>query len=230
MIMERFAKIKAGKRRGFSLIAVLIIAVAGMALVGGILYTFQAFSGSARQVISSSWVYNDLQEGVEQGKAFLREKILALDPGTDKVLTWKPDSGTHIDELEDLLICDTSGTPIGHIVHKNINEKGVNGTMDVYIYAMGYTSSDIAPGIDAAERAKLPPIIEVNSVPTGDCDCGGNGDGMCPCYESCSCSSSPTGGPSAEAGAYLIRAVFKDDDTGVEKSIETALVQSMKEK
>ncbi|MDR0649395.1 MAG: hypothetical protein LBF92_08695, partial [Synergistaceae bacterium] len=29
------------------------------------------------------------------------------------------------------------------------------------------------------------------------------------------------------AGTYLIRAVFVDSDTGVEKSIETAIVQSM---
>jgi uncharacterized membrane protein YgcG len=244
--MKRFEKIKAGKRRGFSLVAVVIIAIAGMALVGGILYTFQAFSGSARQVISSSWVYNDLQEGVEYGKAFLRERM--LDPTLDEKLSWKQGvtDTTQIATVDDLLIRDVSApyAQIGHIVRdKDINEKGVKGKLNVYIYAMGYKSGDVSSSISADQRAKLPPTIVLK--PT-DGDGGINDDKSKPADLDAGSGGSVAGGGGGggsggggtdvrdggakDVGAYLIKAVFKDDDTGVEKSIETALVQSMAEK
>ncbi|MDR1516192.1 MAG: hypothetical protein LBS45_10910 [Synergistaceae bacterium] len=170
--MKIFRSVKARKRRAFSLIAVLIIALAGMALVGGILYTFEAFSGASRQTTSSSWEYNILQEAVEHGKAFVREQTLALIPDDDLPLTWKESDTDKISSLSSLLIRGKDGTQIGHLI-KNypINEKGLNGTLNLYIYSMGYTSDDIDDSaLSASDRALLPPSI---IMPEGG---GGDGD------------------------------------------------------
>jgi hypothetical protein len=224
--MKRFCAIKAGKRRAFSLIAVLVIALAGMALVGGILYTFNSFAGASRQVTSDSWEYNILQEAVEQGKTYVREEMLKLDiTKNDKPLTWKENDSDKVYAIDNLLIRASTGThpQTGHYIHRTVNERGLNGTLDLYIYAMDYTSSDVAIS-SAAERASLPPML-VLSPNTGR---GGSG-------------AVETGTPSdtddeenkeleqPDAAAYLIRAVFVDGNTGVEKSIETAVIQSMRE-
>jgi hypothetical protein len=163
--MKVFRKVKARKKRAFSLIAVLIIALAGMALVGGILYTFEAFSGASRQVTSSSWEYNILQDAVEQGKAFVREQMLSLGPD-DKPLSGKTGK---IEGLEDLLIRDDDGTTIiGHLIKdKPINERGLHGKLNLYIYSMNYKSEDIDSSISPTDKALLPPSIILPEVGDG---------------------------------------------------------------
>jgi hypothetical protein len=226
--MERIDLIKIitrRRRRAFSLIAVLVIAIAGLALVGGILHTFQAFSGASMQVMSSSWEYNYLQEAVEQGKAFLRDQILALDPSTSEPLKWKQSETDKISNLRDLLIRDRSGNPIGHRINdRPISEKGLDGTLNLYIYSMAYVSDDFHSSLTDAQKAQLPPSLIVNSGP-------GGGEMMESTPEDPGeevSGPAPTG-PSTAAAAYLIRATFTDKATGNEKSIETAIVQSMRE-
>ncbi|MDR0615270.1 MAG: hypothetical protein LBG29_00525 [Synergistaceae bacterium] len=213
--------IKARKRRAFSLIAVIAIAIAGLALVGGILYTFQAFSGASMQVTSSSWEYNFLQEAVEQGKAFLRNQTLSLEPGTDEPLTWKESDSDKIENLTDLLIRDKDGKQIGHLTSRNINERGLNGTLNLYIYSMAYTSDDISVSIPAEDRAQLPPSFPIYSS-------GAESEWEEGPLEPGAIITSDDIGTSGGEAAYLIRATFTDNVTHSEKSIETAIVQSMK--
>jgi hypothetical protein len=190
--------IKARRRRAFSLIAVLVIALAGMALVGGILYAFNSFSGASRLVVSDSWEYNLLQEAAERGKAYVREKILAIDPDQTGInghdMTWEEKVGgaTKISKHSDLLIHEEAlPTPAG--------ARGVRGAMRLYIFDVDYDAEeDLAALFPEDEKALLPPAL-----PSG------------------------IGIKDRGFGTYLIRAVFVDD-TGVEKSIETAIVQSKK--
>ncbi|MDR1019238.1 MAG: hypothetical protein LBL73_00640 [Synergistaceae bacterium] len=228
--MKRFCAIKSGKRRAFSLIAVLVIALAGMALVGGILYTFNSFAGASRQVTSDSWEYNILQEAVEQGKTYVREEMIKHgNNGGDEPLTWKENDSAKVGAIDDLLIRSPAGghSQTGHYIHRTVNERGLNGTLDLYIYAMGYTSSDVAPTLSPAERALLPPMMSP-LPPNG----GGGGSGGVLTATPLGTNSDEDEEPDEyklDIAAYLIRAVFVDADTGAEKSIETAVIQSMRE-
>jgi hypothetical protein len=146
--MKRSKNLKGRRRQAFSLIAVLIIAIAGLALVGGILYTFQAFSGASRQAMSASREYNLLQEAVEQGKALVRERMLARNPDEGPLM--RKSHPAPITTLEDLLIQEPQEFPI--------DKNGLKGTLKLYIYAMDYTSDDVA-GLSDSEKALLPPSL-----------------------------------------------------------------------
>ncbi|MDR0649440.1 MAG: hypothetical protein LBF92_08920, partial [Synergistaceae bacterium] len=192
--MKHLCVIKPRGRRAFSLIAVLVIALAGMALVGGILYTFNSFSGASRQVTSDSFEYNLLQEATERGKAYVRDKILAIDPtafeasNPDKrPMKWKDGKaeGSKIGSPNDLLI-NLKEIDNPQVTHITAGAGGARGDLTLYIFDMEYASTDLAPGLTPDERAQLPPAIQSGAD---------------------------------TAGTYLIRAVFVDSDTGVEKSI-----------
>jgi hypothetical protein len=173
--VKRSKNLKTLRRRAFSLIAVLIIAIAGLALVGGILYTFQAFSGASRQATLSSREYNLLQDAVEQGKAFVREQTLAL-VSSDKPLTWKREGfDNKVYSVGSLLLRDKSGNNvIGHLIKdKQVKENGLDGTLNLYIYVMGYTSDDlVSPDIPL-----LPPALILGSGSGDDDDDMENGAG-----------------------------------------------------
>ena len=206
--MKHLCVIKPRGRRAFSLIAVLVIALAGMALVGGILYTFNSFSGASRQVTSDSFEYNLLQEATERGKADVRDKILAIEPPANptefeannpdkRPMKWKDGKaeGSKIGSPNDLLI-NLKEIANPQVTHITTGAGGARGVLTLYIFDMEYsTSNDLAPSLSDNDRAQLPPAIQSEAD---------------------------------TAGTYLIRAVFVDDDTGVEKSIETAIVQSMR--
>jgi hypothetical protein len=210
------------RRRGFSLIAVLVISLAGMALLGGLFYTFQSMSGRTQDVMSQSTTYNTLQDGVEQGKAFLKDEMMK---GTEAL--WWSKSGEKsksIKNVSDLLICSVSSTgaktPIGHVVKSADVKVGADkGVLNVYIYDMQYEPDDIDPDIAPAARAELPPMMSVNSG-------GGGGSDM----EGAEASDTDAGGdegggPSINAGAYVIRATLTRAN-GEAKTIETAVVQA----
>jgi hypothetical protein len=208
------------RRPAFSLVAVLILAIAGMAVIGGVMYTFDAFSGSARMTVSGTTEYNVLQDAVERGKSFLREEMTKT--GVTVALRAAPPS--QITSHRDLLIQD-SGTVIGHFVVSE-DMKGLGGhqsigVLNVYIYDMQYDPATVNPGMTDAERAALPPSLNLTATGSSggveDGTPGGLGGG-----------GGGSGGPTTSAGAYLIRATLVRED-GRQKSIETALVQAVGE-
>ena len=67
-----------GARRGFSLIVVLLVLLAGLSLLGGIVYMIDTSSGSSRFSVSQDMEYNVMQRGVEEGKAELRRRVAAV--------------------------------------------------------------------------------------------------------------------------------------------------------
>ena len=67
-----------GARRGFSLIVVLLVSLAGLSLLGGIVYMIDTSSGSSRFSVSQDMEYNVMQQGVEEGKAELRRRVAAV--------------------------------------------------------------------------------------------------------------------------------------------------------
>jgi hypothetical protein len=221
--MRIFQGVMARKRRAFSMIAVVIIAVSGMALVGGILYTFNSFAGASRQSTSESWEYNVLQEAVEQGKAIVRERM--LDENATEPLTWlKPSNG--INDFRDLRVISPDGTLIPTPMNvTKISGRDLGGTLSMYILAMDYDpkynpNGDLDPGIAPAAKALLPPSLKITG--TGNSIVDGEALGE----DDPNDTDDP--GKSGRSAAYLIRAVFVDDN-GAEKSIETAIVQSMSE-
>jgi hypothetical protein len=195
------------RRRGFSLIAVIVISLAGMALLGGLFYTFQSMSGRTQNVTSRSTTYNMLQDGVEQGKAFLKDVMM------DETEALRRKAGTIL-SVSDLLICPkgSTTTPIGHIVKSaDVHIGADKGVLNVYIYDMQYKKEDIGTGITPAARAELPPMMLVGGKNWEEIEYEGDDDDSA---------------ASINIGAYTIRATFTSGN-GEVKTIETAVVQAV---
>ena len=63
------------RRKGSSLIVVLLVSLCGMFITGGVLSMFGIFSGAARRSVSSDMVYNFLEEEVEKAKGALKMEM-----------------------------------------------------------------------------------------------------------------------------------------------------------
>ncbi|MDR1650861.1 MAG: hypothetical protein LBR87_03660, partial [Synergistaceae bacterium] len=61
------------RRRGFSLIVVLIVSLLGLAIVGATVQMTFLSSGAGRFAASGVDKYNFLQDAVEEGKAHLKK-------------------------------------------------------------------------------------------------------------------------------------------------------------
>ena len=94
---------KIAKRRGFSLIVVLIISLVALAVISGI-FQYSAGVGSAGRVSSSSSEkYNFLQDSVETGRTALKRMMDGIDP-PPRFDGHDPKDLLLISETDDLLI------------------------------------------------------------------------------------------------------------------------------
>ncbi|MDR3322255.1 MAG: hypothetical protein LBS93_07375 [Synergistaceae bacterium] len=205
-------KIGGRRRPAFSLLAVLVLAVIGMAFVSGVMYTFNTFSSASRAAVSRKMEYNVLQEGVERGKAFLRSEMVAR----DDAFRYK---GGKVESLDDLLIRDESNNVMNVPLPNGgqISENGVKGNLSVLIYDMQYEPSDVKGTIEG-----IPPSTRLRTSPGVASGTPGEPD------EAVGSSAATTGSASKTAGVYLVRAIFERDDGGGQKSqktIETAVLQ-----
>jgi hypothetical protein len=199
------------KRRAFSLVAVLFISIVGMAFVGAIMYNFQSSSGSSRVSGGSKLEYNLLQDGVEKGKAILKDFMANEDPPPEGI------NVGDVDELADLLL-DGIGDH-GVVYSRDLTGgdlAGRKGNIRVEIFDMDYNPV-LNSAITPAEIAKLPPSLTIGS---------GGGTG----YRSWGVGASSAGTSSPNSHAYLIRATLEVNDVrGVGKKIkvlDTSIVQS----
>jgi hypothetical protein len=219
---------KIGKKRGFSLIFVLILSVVAFSIVGGI-FQFVVNSGGAGRIASSSdGRYNLLQDSAELGKAALKKMMDNTDPPPrfsdyDKYEGATPPSGiTSADQL--LINVDLYGHGKGVIARRNLSSfelgrrgiVGPGGVLEVKIYDMQYKDKYISATISDAERIKLPPAIVLKGVDPwkliGDIKNVEEYD------------NSASGEGSTNTGAYLVRSVLTVG--GRESILDTAVFQS----
>jgi hypothetical protein len=215
---ENFNKI--GKRRGFSLIVVLILSLISLAMLSGVFQYAAGSAGAGRRASSTAGKYNLLQDAAETGKAKLKEMMNNTNP-PPRHSGFNLDSHT-ISEADDLLI-DADPNHLGKGVISRENTSG--GVLEVKIYDMQYDAGSVDPSITNTERIKLPPAIVLKgSDPwrqVGDIkdvvqeDIVSTGDG------------------STNTGAYLVRAVLKINlkdkdgkDYYKESILDTAIFQS----
>ncbi|MDR3332244.1 MAG: hypothetical protein LBT08_06410 [Synergistaceae bacterium] len=223
--MISMGKYLRGRRPAFSLIAVLVLAMIGLALVGGVMYSFGSFSASSRSASSRTMEYNLVQEGVERGKATLKE-IMTKTGRTQAVHYNK--GITTINDCMNLLIYDeTASATMGHVVvDQSVKANGLNGVLNVYIFDMEYNPAAVDGSLSDAQKAalNLPPASSIN---------GGSSLGLSDhtTLDPDDPATATTVVSSTNAGVYLVRAVFekmddRGDRTGERRTIETAVLQA----
>jgi hypothetical protein len=219
--LPRYRK-KRKKWTAFSLIAVLIISLIGLAVIGALLQITVISGGAGRTASVNAVKYNRLQEAVEEGKAKLKEKMMAL--GADPAPRYN--AVGPIDDLDDLLISfDLDGPDPGIVRRVEIPASelgrmgifvpsGTTATLTVAIYDMGYDSSPENIQIDPsdADFSKIPPAISLDVS-------GASGAGTTDMDKS-----PTTEGGANDAGTYLIRATLALGDE--EFIMESAIMQA----
>ncbi|MDR1508741.1 MAG: hypothetical protein LBS53_03810 [Synergistaceae bacterium] len=163
---------KTCRKRGFSLIVVLILSLVSLAILGVTLQHAMGSGGAGRISSSSSGRYNLLQNSVEEGRAELK-RIMSTDVSPPRFQKFN-DEGFKISAADDLLIdVDPSGLGTGVISRENVSPAelagmgiiGKNGAIEVKIYDMQYNGDSISESITDAERKKLPPSIVIAVSP-----------------------------------------------------------------
>jgi hypothetical protein len=195
-----------GRRRGFSLIAALLIAMVGMSLIGGVMYSLESFSGRSRVVLSDTVINNVLEDAIEKGKAALKARMDNEDPPPRWWMN-KPslDKDSSIPSVETLVLKD--GTML-----LSPDLPGKTGNIKVEIFDMQYEPDKIE--IADAKKIELVPhslkLKEPNPYINEEID-----------YVD-------EGAAPLNVGAYLIRATLEiEDGANTEvKILETAVVQA----
>ena len=205
---------KTRRREGFSLILVLIIFLIGVSVSGGVMYMVSTYAGGERSSIMTEAGYNVMQDGLEQGKTILRERLGALGSG-DLPPRWTDVKGASykLKNMEDLLIADGKVIDGRAVSAKELGGRG--GRLSVKIYDLQYLPADLDPALsnDVTALMKMPPSMNL-SVRS---DAGGlatidQGD------------ASRVGSATVNVGVYLISSSLTVG--GDEKSLESVVVQS----
>lgn len=221
-------------RAGFSLVSVLIISVVSMAIMGGIAYMFNSYAGSSRVTIAQGQAYNTLQEGIEQGKAVLREAMkktnLEKTQDTNNLvpLDWNY-SRTDNDIIEDLeelrvKIGPASDDLIDKAVikldsgkdYQTVTVGGEKYKYRVRIYDMRYAEASVDLG--SVEREQLPPAMPFAAKTTGIFN---------PNAAAADDDGTAEAGSGGNYGIYLVRATLTPMDAGRVRLIETAVIQAI---
>jgi hypothetical protein len=178
-------------RRGFSLIAVLLISLVVLIAVGAVMQIVIVNAGAGRTASAVNREYNFLVGEVERARTWIIENLdnSVIPPR----LSGKPSGpGTTITTADDLLVLslDAGG--------------GSGAVTTVEIYDMWYAASDVSDTIDQAEVNRLPPAVTLSGT------AGDKNDEASPEPDE---GKEEGGGPpgAGEAGAYLIRASLEID-------------------
>ncbi|MDR1965244.1 MAG: hypothetical protein LBQ36_00920 [Synergistaceae bacterium] len=198
-----------GRRRGFSLILTLLVAICGAAMLGGMMVIAGSFATQSAVSMRSEEAYNILQEEIERGKAILKRAMSGAS------MPLKKKSGA-INTLDALLVYD-GANPLCD-VSRNIRLFGSDAELKVAIYDMEYEISDIPPNPTDEFLASLPQSF-VLTAQTGISD--GSAMGVDQIDAGAAIASGNT-----DVGAYAIRATITYAD-GTERTIETAVLQSV---
>lgn len=139
---------------GFSLIAVLIVAVIGMALIGITFYISESSSGTASLSMQRSLEYNVLQDGLERGKSHL----VQLCNNTDPVPLWTHvhTGGVKITNPGMLVIAD--GT-----ITDNVKINDVDGQLLIEIFDASYSESAVDTAV-LTDVELMPPALSITGT------------------------------------------------------------------
>jgi hypothetical protein len=211
------------KKRGFSLLVVLIVSMIAMTLAGALLNLSVSASGAGRTNSARDVKYNILQDGIERGKAELMrivENTSQIPKYTDKFDGTEP---AEIADLDTLLIND--GNVLTQTLTKSeLSRLGITGgsaTFKIRIYDMQY-KPELVPSVDsgkitAKEIESFPPAMTVAAGSSSS-----DGEVLEMDYNG-----TTAGGRPEDAGIYLIRASLEIE--GNNYSLDTAMIQSRKD-
>ncbi|MDR3165500.1 MAG: hypothetical protein LBU13_07960 [Synergistaceae bacterium] len=199
------------KRRGFSLIIVLLILLVGLGMTGVMLQIVSVSSGAGRTASAANKKYNLLVSGVENARSKLIERLDSDDP-----IPGRRTAGM-ITSADMLLVMPEERRTLSR---KELDFYGIakgTGDLTVKIYDMQYAQADISPSMEPAEIKQLPPAVRLIGI--GDASGGGpTGDDDL---------TLGSGGIAVNAGAYLIRALLEIN--GVQEgAIDLAIIESGK--
>ncbi|MDR1651649.1 MAG: hypothetical protein LBR87_07660 [Synergistaceae bacterium] len=234
-------KVLSRKKSGFSLIAVLIISLIGLAAVGAALQFANVSSGAGTMSSALSVKYNILQDAVEEGKARLKRSMDNLDPPHRYFDKASVPEDTVITQSDMLLLADeytvpgeVSPRPLGYrevpLGRGDLTRLGIpgdSGELVVRIYDMQYDPEKIAEvgtesgQIAPAELALLPPSVSV--LGADDFEIGITTDA--PDYDR----TIGHGLSANNTGVYLIRASLSVTGAGSEMrawTLDTSIIQS----
>jgi type II secretory pathway pseudopilin PulG len=205
-------------RRGFSLIAVLVLSIIGMSLTAAMLHIATSSSGAGMVSSQKNARYNLLVDGAEMGKGKLK-KLMDNDTAPPRYFTGKAEPTDAIKSPDDLLVkVNDYSVFIGRGVavsedlsRTELRRYGINAdraSLCVRVYDMQYSPELVQASPDAA----MPPSVRLNTTappqkgPVSSIE-EGNGSGA-----------------ASNAGAYLIRATLEIG--GRRTVLETAVIQS----
>jgi|GEM_PF-5128811 len=139
---------------GFSLIAVLVVAVIGMALIGITFYIYESSTGIASLSMQRSQEYNVLQDAIERGKSQLIQLCNNLDP----VPRWYHlhTGGAKITAPDMLVIEDGELTD-------SVRMGGVTGEIKVEIFDAGYSIADVDTAT-LTDVELMPPSLNITGA------------------------------------------------------------------
>jgi type II secretory pathway pseudopilin PulG len=209
-----------GARRGFSLIAVLVLSIIGLSFVAA-MFQLATFSSGARMVTSQKNArYNLLVDGAEIGKGKLKQ-LMDNDVAPPRYFTGKAEPTDTITNPDDLLVevSDYSvfigrGLAVSEDLGRaELRRYGINAdraSLCVRVYDMQYSPELV----EASPDVVMPPSVRLNTTappqkgqgPVSDIE-EGNGSGS-----------------ATNAGVYLIRATLEIG--GRRTVLDTAVVQS----
>lgn len=210
-----------GARRGFSLLAVLVLSVLGLAFSASMMQVATASLGTGRSSSQKNARYNLLVESAEIGKGKLKE-LMDNDASPPRYFTDGNEPTDDIKGSDDLLVkVDDKKVFLDHGVamsrelsRAELRRCGIaanSAKLSVKVYDMQYTPELV----HQPAHGWMPASFKIDTPappqfgPTPDVD-----------YEGFSTSSA------SNAGAYLIRATLETD--GRKTILETAVIQSNK--
>ena len=158
--MENRTRLRLQKvRSGFSLVTLLVVMLAGMALLGATFYIHDSFSNRTFMSVDHLGEKNYMDEAMEIGRAEL-VKLIGEYPGDGLPVAFFKEEKTanhKIEEVSDLELIDKDKRRWSKETYtKRISDEDVI-SIDIQLYDVLYTSSDIHPDKLEALQTTLPP-------------------------------------------------------------------------
>jgi hypothetical protein len=208
---------KLNKKRGFSLLIVLMLSIMALAFVGLAMQMTSSSQVVRRNASTVNRKYNLLVSAVEEAHAELAVMLDSTAPAPKRFT-----SGS-VTSADMLLIRPVNNISLTQNELASYGMTGASGVLSVRIFDMQYDPIvDISPTMTNDEKRLLPPSLIImgssgdgGAGPIGedDLDPGGGGDGH---------------GPSDNGGAYLIRVTLSVDEIEF-GSVDMAMIGSNKD-
>jgi hypothetical protein len=233
------------RRRGFSLIVVLILSLIALAVIGAVMQYAVSSGGRGRVSSASAVRYNLLQDALEEGRALLKQSM-DNDGKPHRYLDKGIPEDTPITASDILLLTDSPSPtdypgvdfPLGNAITRPMSKSdlerigilGDSGALTVRIYDMQYNPELVpemgagADQISPEELQLIPPSMSL--LGEDDFDVAITTDA--PDYER----GKKAGASANNAGVYLIRAELSVAGAGGAPArswkLETSIVQANK--